>query len=292
MLNIKYLREHSFCCFFNILNNSVTCYSDVSYFWCFVINFMRYFITLMYQGAAYHGWQIQKNALSVQQLVNESLSKILREPITSTGSGRTDTGVHARGQVAHFDTSQRLTEQEHLHKFNAVLPHDISITKLVQATDNAHARFDATSRSYRYFIHQKKDPFLRGMSYLFTPQLNLEMMNKAARQLVQYGKQNYASFSKSNTQTTTFDCHIFRADWHVLEEDQLVFTITADRFLRGMVRAVVGTMLDIGTGSTSIDDFVAIINSQNRRKAGRSVDAGGLFLTEVTYPADIYRQQD
>ncbi|MEM9671891.1 MAG: tRNA pseudouridine(38-40) synthase TruA [Bacteroidota bacterium] len=250
---------------------------------------MRYFITLMYHGATYHGWQIQKNALSVQQLVNESLSKILREPIVTTGSGRTDTGVHAQGQVVHFNTSQQLTKHEHLHKFNAVLPYDISITKLVRVADDAHARFDATTRSYQYFIHQRKNPFLRGQSYFFTPQLNLEMMNKAAQQLVQYGKQNYASFSKSNTQTSTFDCHIFRAGWHVLEEDRLVFSITADRFLRGMVRAVVGTMLDIGTGATSLTDFAAIINSQDRRQAGRSVDADGLFLTEVTYPADIYR---
>jgi tRNA pseudouridine38-40 synthase len=250
---------------------------------------MRYFITLMYHGAAYHGWQIQQNALSVQQLINESLSKILREPIATTGSGRTDTGVHARGQVAHFDATQQLTEYEHLVKFNAVLPHDISITKLVRVGDNAHARFDATTRSYRYFIHQQKNPFLRGMSCFFTPQLNLEVMNKAARQLVQYGKQNYASFSKSNTQTTSFDCHIFQAGWHVLEDGRLVFTITADRFLRGMVRALVGTMLDIGTGTTSLADFGTIIASQDRRQAGRSVDACGLYLTEVTYPDDVYR---
>ncbi|MGD1892795.1 MAG: tRNA pseudouridine(38-40) synthase TruA, partial [Cyclobacteriaceae bacterium] len=134
---------------------------------------MRYFITLLYHGATYHGWQIQKNALSVQQLVNESLSKILREPIVTTGSGRTDTGVHAQGQVVHFNTSQQLTKHEHLHKFNAVLPYDISITKLVRVADDAHARFDATTRSYQYFIHQRKNPFLRGQSYFFTPQLNL-----------------------------------------------------------------------------------------------------------------------
>ncbi|MGB3588619.1 MAG: tRNA pseudouridine(38-40) synthase TruA [Tunicatimonas sp.] len=251
---------------------------------------MRYFLTLKYQGAAYHGWQIQQNALSIQQVLNEALSLILREPIATVGSGRTDTGVHAQGQVAHFNCNQLLNEKEHLHKLNAVLPHDISITELVAVTDEAHARFSAVRRSYQYFIHQKKNPFLNGLSYLFSTKIDVDLMNEAAQWLTERKKQNYACFSKGKTQNTTYDCHIFRADWHVLEKDRLVFSISANRFLRGMVRTVVGTMLDIGTQTTSLTDFATIVASQDRRQAGRSVDACGLFLTEVTYPDDIFRE--
>lgn len=253
---------------------------------------MRYFLTLKYHGAAYHGWQVQKNALSVQQVVNESLSRILREPIATMGSGRTDTGVHAQGQVAHFESDQLLDKDEYVHRFNAVLPHDISITEMVAVTHDAHARFSATRRSYQYFIHQKKNPFLNGLSYFFPSRIDVNVMNKAAQQLVERKKQNYACFSKSKTQNTSFDCHIFRAEWHVLEEDRWVFSISANRFLRGMVRAVVGTMLGIGTQTTSLADFDDIIASQDRRRAGRSVDACGLYLTEVTYPAEIYQHHD
>lgn len=253
---------------------------------------MRYFITLMYHGAAYHGWQIQQNAISVQQILNEALSRILKEPILTTGSGRTDTGVHARKQVAHFDTEKTLDETVYLYKFNAVLPFDISITQLQAVTDQAHARFDATSRSYQYMIHQKKNPFLNGLSYFFPRAVDIELMNQAAIQLVQYGKRDYASFSKSKTQTTSFNCHILRAHWHVIEEDRCMFAITADRFLRGMVRTLVGTLLDIGTHTTTLAGFPAIIESSDRRKAGRSADACGLYLTEVIYPADIYQQDD
>ncbi|WKN46361.1 tRNA pseudouridine(38-40) synthase TruA [Tunicatimonas pelagia] len=253
---------------------------------------MRYFLTIKYRGAAYHGWQIQQNALSVQEVLNQALSQILREPITTVGSGRTDAGVHAQGQVAHFNSNRLLAEEEYLRKFNAVLPHDISITELVAVTDDTHARFSATRRSYQYFIHQKKNPFLNGLSYLFPTKIDVDLMNKAAQQLVERKKQNYACFSKSKTQNTSYDCHIFRANWHVLEEDRLVFSISANRFLRGMVRAIVGTMLDIGTQTTSLTNFADIIASHDRRRAGRSVDACGLFLTEVTYPAEIYQQND
>ena len=246
----------------------------------------------MYHGAAYHGWQIQQNALSVQQVLNEALSRILRESVAVTGSGRTDTGVHASGQVAHFDTNQILDEAEHLYKFNAVLPPDISITRLQSVPEQAHARFGATSRSYQYMIHQKKNPFLNGISCFFPTPINVDLMNQAANLLVQYGKRDYTSFSKTKTQNHSFDCHIFLAHWHVIEKDRFMFAITANRFLRGMVRALVGTLLDIGTSTTTLADFPAIIESKDRRKAGRSVDACGLFLTDVTYPADIYPQHD
>lgn len=249
---------------------------------------MRYFITIMYYGAAYHGWQIQQNALSVQQVVNEALSRILKEPILTTGSGRTDTGVHARGQIAHFDTEQHL-EKEHQYKFNAVLPLDISITRLEKVADQAHARFDATSRSYEYLIHSRKNPFLNGQSYFFPRSVDTALMNQASDQLVESGKRDYSSFSKTNAQNATSDCHIFRARWHVIEEDRLRFTISADRFLRGMVRALVGTMLDIGTETTTLAEFTAIVASRDRRKAGRSVEPEGLYLTQVIYPNNIYQ---
>jgi tRNA pseudouridine38-40 synthase len=253
---------------------------------------MRYFITLMYHGAPYHGWQIQQNALSVQQVLNEALSRILQEPIVTTGSGRTDTGVHARGQVAHFDYPHRLDAEEYLYKFNAVLPLNISITELRAVSDRAHARFDATSRTYQYLIHSQKNPFLNGLSHFFPKVVDIDLMNQAAARLVHYGRRDYGSFGKSNTQHTSSVCHIFRAHWHVIEEGRLMFAITADRFLRGMVRTLVGTMLDIGTKTTTLADFTTIVESGDRQRAGRSVDACGLFLTEVAYPLDIFRQPD
>ncbi|MEM9832242.1 MAG: tRNA pseudouridine(38-40) synthase TruA [Bacteroidota bacterium] len=251
---------------------------------------MRYFLSIKYHGAAYHGWQIQQNALSVQQILDETLSKVLRQPIATVGSGRTDTGVHAQGQVAHFDCNSPINEAEYLYRFNAALPRDISISELVKVNEKAHARFSATCRSYQYFIHQKKNPFLSGLSCFLPTKVDIEAMNKAAQQLVRYGKQSYVSFSRKNSQNPSHDCHIFRADWHVLEEDRLVFSISADRFLRGMVRAIVGTMLDIGGKKISLADLEVIIKSQDRRRAGPSVDACGLFLTEVTYPTEIYQQ--
>ena len=251
---------------------------------------MRYFLSIKYHGAAYHCWQIQQNALSVQQVLDETLSKVLRQPVATVGSGRTDTGVHARGQVAHFDSSIPLDEEECLYRFNAALPRDISISKMVPVTEQAHARFSATCRSYQYFIHQKRNPFLNGLSCFLPTKVDIKMMNKAAQQLVRYKKRNYASFSKKNTQNPSYDCHIFRTGWHVLEEDRLIFSISADRFLRGMVRAIVGTMLDVGASKISLNDFEKIVESQDRRQAGHSVDACGLFLTEVTYPTEIYQQ--
>ena len=243
-------------------------------------------MVLSYRGTAYHGWQIQSNANTVQQVVHEALSRLLGEPVVITGSGRTDTGVHARQQVAHVDRPQPLAT-DFLFRLNAVLPPDVSVSQLYEVAPDAHARFSARTRRYDYFLHTFKDPFAQDRSYLVRFPLRLDLINEAAQQLVAYGEHNYACFSKLGTQPTTFRCHIFRAEWSVSEEStagqRMVFRITADRFLRGMVRAIVGTLLDVGTGKITVEDFRAIIGSQDRRQAGRSVPAHGLYLTEVTY---------
>ena len=241
---------------------------------------------LMYRGTAYHGWQIQPNALTVQQVVQEALKHLLSEPVSITGSGRTDTGVHARQQVAHFDVPSDLDVKALCFRLNAMLPTDISITQIYAVPTEAHARFDAQSRSYEYHLHTFKDPFATDQSYHFRHPLHLESMNEAAQQLVAYGEQDYQCFSRSRTQQNHFRCRISRAQWVRCEDPRglrLLFRITADRFLRGMVRAVVGTMLDVGTGRTSLEEFRDIVASQDRQRAGRSVPAHGLYLTEVTY---------
>ena len=246
----------------------------------------RYFLHLSYRGTAYHGWQIQKNAYTVQQAVHEALSRLLNEPVTVVGSGRTDTGVHARQQVVHFDQKQSLAT-DFLFRLNAVLPPDISADRLYEVPTDAHARFSAQTRSYEYHLHTFKDPFAQDSSYHVRFPLQLDLMNEAAQQLVAYGERNYACFSKLGTQPTTFRCHIRHARWLIHEESttgrRLVFRITANRFLRGMVRAIVGTLLDVGTEKTSLADFRAIVDSQDRQQAGRSVPPHGLYLTEVTY---------
>ena len=241
----------------------------------------RYFIIITYQGTAYHGWQIQHNALSVQQVVNEALSKVLGETIMVMGSGRTDTGVHAHGQVAHFDTAQALTDHD-AFRFNAVLPHDISIDALYPVAADLHARFSAVSRRYVYQLHQHKDPFLHQRSYYFRPSLDIALMNQAALLLITLESQSYACFSKSGSDVSD-KCRIEQAEWRAVGPDRWIFEITADRFLRGMVRAIVGTLLDVGTHKTDLDTFQAIIASQDRQRAGRSVPACGLYLMEVKY---------
>ena len=250
---------------------------------------IRYFLHLSYRGTAYHGWQIQANAYTVQQAVHEALSRLLGKPTTVVGSGRTDTGVHARQQVVHFDGPRPLTSN-FLFRLNAVLPPDISASQLYQVPADAHARFRARTRSYEYLLHTFKDPFAQDSSYYVRFPLRLGAINEAAQQLVAYGEHNYACFSKSGTQPTTFRCCIMRADWSVSEAEKdgerMVFRITADRFLRGMVRAITGTLLDVGTQKITVDDFREIIDSQDRQRAGRSVPPHGLYLTEVTYDFD------
>ena len=258
----------------------------------------RYFIELAYNGTAYHGWQIQQNAVSVQELLNKALSTILRQPIETTGCGRTDTGVHAKEFFAHFDieghspwsmvdsksSSYGLSTIDYGHKvrgLNALLPPDIAIKNIIPVHADAHARFDATSRSYQYHVRFSKDPFLQGASWQLRDVPNIGLMNRAAVIMMDYI--DFSCFSKSNTQVKTNNCKITSAEW-VKTDSGIVFHITADRFLRNMVRAIVGTLMMIGREEISPESIREIIESKNRSNAGTSVPACGLYLTEVKYP--------
>ena len=241
---------------------------------------MRYFIELSYKGTNYHGWQIQPDVNSVQEEITKALETILQETIQIVGAGRTDAGVHASQMFAHVDTLKALTD-EHIHKLNTVLPNDIVINSIEEVLENKHARFDAISRSYEYRILIGRDPFLLETTWqIHQKQIQLEKMNEAAKILFQY--QDFESFSKVKTDVKTFNCTIMEAVWK-LEGNQLIFYIKANRFLRNMVRAIVGTLLDVGLEKKSVDDFRNIIESKKRSEAGLSVPAKGLFLTEVTY---------
>lgn len=246
----------------------------------------RYFIELSYKGTQYHGWQIQKNATGVQHHLNRALSLKLGKEIETTGSGRTDRGVHALQQFAHFDYDKPFREDELVYQLNQVLPRDISVNKICSVNSEAHARFDAISRSYVYKINQKKDPFLMETSCYHRAELNIDLMNEGAAILET--TLDFESFSKVKTDVNHFRCTITRSEW-IREADQLFYYITADRFLRGMVRALVGTMLDIGSGKITLDDLNIIINSRDRKKAGRAVPAHGLFLLEIKYPDSIFK---
>ncbi|PLX16281.1 MAG: tRNA pseudouridine(38-40) synthase TruA [Marinilabiliales bacterium] len=247
----------------------------------------RYFIQLSYKGTKYHGWQIQPNAISVQEILNKAFSTILREDIEITGAGRTDTGVHASYFMAHFDTSQKdLHNNSKLNfKINGILPNDISIQEIFLVKDDAHARFDATSRTYHYCLHQQKDPFLTETSYYFSHKLDIDLMNKACELLKQFT--DFTSFSKLHTDVKTNNCNIANAFW-AQDNHILKFEITADRFLRNMVRAIVGTLLDIGKYKITLKDFIRIIENKNRSNAGTSAPAHGLFLSNITYDRDIF----
>lgn len=263
---------------------------------CFQINgseifqVQRYFIQLSYNGTAYHGWQIQENTFTtVQQVLNDMLSRLLNEPVFITGCGRTDTGVHALQYFAHFDTTKKLMEehQKWVFKFNNALPPDIAIQKIIPVADKANARFDAVARTYEYHIHFKKDPFLINRSSYLYFELDVTKMNEAAATLFNY--LDFSSFAKSNTQNFTNNCKIYKAEWKS-EGDRLIFTIAADRFLRNMVRAIVGTLINVGKGKISVQEFQEIIEKKNRSAAGLSVPACGLYLTDVTYPKDYFNE--
>lgn len=250
----------------------------------------RYFVWLSYDGSVYCGWQIQPGSPSVQQTLNNGLSVLLREDVQTTGCGRTDTGVHASNFAAHFDTAltaEDLNLPKLVYKLNRILPSDIAIDKIEAVQPDIHARFSAISRTYQYFICRHKDPFQYGRSWLMERRLNLEAMQQAADLLKAY--EDFESFSKTNTQVKTFLCKISEAKWEQ-EGHMLRFEITADRYLRNMVRAIVGTLVEVGLGKISPDDFASIIESKDRSQAGYSAPACGLFLTRVVYPAD-YRQQ-
>ena len=241
---------------------------------------MRYFIELSYKGTNYHGWQIQPDASSVQEEITKALATILQEKILLVGAGRTDAGVHASQMFAHVDTVKKLTD-DYVHKLNAILPNDIVIKSIKEVSGETHARFDAVSRTYEYRILLGRDPFLLETTWqLHQKNLQIEKMNEAANLLFKY--EDFESFSKVKTDVNTFNCTIMKAVW-TLEDKHLIFHIKANRFLRNMVRAVVGTLLEVGLGKKTVEDFRKIIESKKRSEAGLSVPAKGLFLTEVCY---------
>ena len=241
---------------------------------------MRYFIELSYKGTNYHGWQIQPDASSVQEEITKALATILQEKILLVGAGRTDAGVHASQMFAHVDTVKKLTD-DYVHKLNAILPNDIVIKSIKEVSGETHARFDAVSRTYEYRVLLGRDPFLLETTWqLHQKNLQIEKMNEAANLLFKY--EDFESFSKVKTDVNTFNCTIMKAVW-TLEDKHLIFHIKANRFLRNMVRAIVGTLIEVGLGKKTVEDFRKIIESKKRSEAGLSVPAKGLFLTEVCY---------
>jgi len=246
-----------------------------------IIDDLRYFTELAFKGTNYHGWQIQSNALSVQEVFNAALSTVLRHQIETLGSGRTDTGVHARQLFAHFDSETALLPADLVTSLNSLLPQDISVIRVFEVSPKAHARFDATSREYEYHVHFSKDPFYHGLSTRINYKPNFEQMNEAAALLP--GSGDFSSFSKSRTQVKTNWCTIEFARWEE-HGNQWVFRIKANRFLRNMVRAIVGTLLEVGKGELSVSGFLEVIQSANRTRAGMSVPAEGLYLCRVEYP--------
>ena len=242
----------------------------------------RFFIELSYDGTNYHGWQIQPNAVGVQEVLNKALSTILRQPVETLGCGRTDTGVHAKQFFAHFDAVLKSGNKinDTIRSLNSVLPADIAIKNIFPVAADAHARFDATLRSYEYHIHFNKDPFKNGYSWLLRDEPDMELMNEAAKIIMEYT--DFSCFSKSNTQVKTNNCKISNAEW-VKTSEEIVFRISADRFLRNMVRAIVGTLLQVGRHEIEPWEVRTIIQSKNRSKAGTSVPACGLYLTQVKY---------
>ena len=243
---------------------------------------MRFFITLSYDGTRYHGWQVQPNGPSVQEKLQWALSTILRQDIQVTGAGRTDAGVHARMMVAHFDVETMVYELQDLtYKLNRLLPQDIAIQKMEPVSDEMHARFSATSRTYHYYIHTVKDPFLRAYSCELHYPLDFQLMNEAAAILMTY--EDFGAFCKAHADVKTTLCHITAAQWHQTSPSSWYFEITANRFLRNMVRAVVGTLIDVGRGRLSLDDFRKVVEGKRRTEAGESMPANALFLEEVKY---------
>jgi len=245
---------------------------------------LRYFIEFSYNGKAYHGWQNQPNAISVQQVLEEGLSTLLRAKIEVVGAGRTDSGVHASQMFAHFDASDEIDIKKLIYKLNSILPNDVSIHEIYRVRDDAHARFDALRRTYHYRISTTKNVFSSDFAYRLLLPLDVDKMNQASKILL--GHNDFQCFSKSNTDVKTYHCTIEKAEW-IKKDGELTFVITADRFLRNMVRAIVGTLINIGLGKRKVDDLRTIMESKNRSEAGYSVPAHGLYLVNITYPESI-----
>lgn len=246
---------------------------------------MRYFIEIAYNGKNYFGWQRQPEQISVQQVLEETLSTLLRTELKIMGAGRTDTGVHAKQLFAHFDCEDLGAKDEFLFRINSFLPKDISIKNIFEVKEDAHARFDAVEREYEYIISMEKDPFSQDFAFQINNKPNINLMNKAAELLLNH--KDFQCFSRSNTDVKTYNCTIVKAFWEA-KKNTLIFTIVADRFLRNMVRAIVGTLLDVGFEKVSLDEFQKILESKSREEAGASAPAHGLYLTKVVYPKEIF----
>lgn len=253
----------------------------------------RYFIRLSYKGTNYNGWQVQENTPeTVQQVLQDKMSLILSEPIEVVGCGRTDAGVHAKDFYAHFDCEQmdlHKAESNAVYKLNKILPQDIAIKNICLVKPDASARFDAVSRTYEYFIHRQKNPFLNESSFYVFGKLDIEAMNQAAAHLLSVT--DFTSFSKVNTQTFTNNCEVTFAQWIALEDNVYVFKIKANRFLRNMVRAVVGTLLEVGKGKLSLDQFKEVVDKRNRSEAGMSAPGHALYLSAIEYPSTLFKNE-
>ena len=245
---------------------------------------MRYFFDIAYKGTAYHGWQVQPNARTIQEVINQALGTLFGEVIETLGSGRTDTGVHAKMQVFHADLPEKYSAQDLVHKLNGILPNDIVVNEVYRVMPEAHARFSAISRGYEYHIRFVRSPFGENEHY-FLPRIPDALLIQKGCEILQ-GDHDFTSFSKVKTDVNNFRCTVFRAEWQQ-RPDAAVFFISANRFLRGMIRALVGTLLDLGFGKISLAEFKAIIEAENRSAAGQSVPPQGLYLCDVRYPEEI-----
>lgn len=243
---------------------------------------MRYFVTFSYDGSRYHGWQIQPNGNSVQAELQRALTILLRRDTTVVGAGRTDAGVHARMMVAHFDVDESLEDcSQMVYRLNRILPRDIAVSRVEPVAEDMHARFSATSRTYHYYIHTRKDPFLRSYSCELHYDLDFEAMNTAAAMLLKYD--DFGAFCKSHADVKTTLCRVSAARWHQMTDHSWYFEITANRFLRNMVRAVVGTLVDVGRHRLTIDDFRRVVEGRRRTEAGESMPGEALFLEDIRY---------
>ena len=250
---------------------------------------MRYFADMEFDGTAYSGWQIQPHSPSVQQTFEEALALFLRQKIDVTGAGRTDAGVHAVRMIAHFDLETPQDPEWMAHKLNGILPSDIAVHRICPVKPDAHARFDAVSRTYKYYVTLYKSTFYRNYSWYLPNEPDFELMNRAAEVLL--STVDFTSFSKLHTDTKTNDCHVTHARWERLADGRWAFTITADRFLRNMVRAIVGTLMEVGRHRMSVDEFRSVILKKDRCSAGDSAPARGLLLYDIDYPDDIYLKE-
>lgn len=241
----------------------------------------RYFITFCYDGAAYHGWQVQPNGNSVQAELQKAMAVLMRDTVEIVGAGRTDAGVHAHKMMAHFDSAQQFDTQQLVYKLNRLLPRDIAVSDIRPVPEDMHARFSAKSRTYHYYIHTNKNPFIRRYSCELHYKLDFDLMNEAGRILCTY--HDFGAFCKSHTDVKTTLCRVTQAQWMEIGPHRYCFVITADRFLRNMVRAVVGTLVDVGRGRLTLDEFANVIESKKRTNAGESMPAHALFLHDIVY---------